>query len=94
MTHGQEITILITVILESGAICNLIAYKKRFNQWIWFFAGTIGLIGLIIGLSLPSAKESSLDENQRNKRRRIGNIGGLVIICIGILGWVIFIINH
>jgi intracellular septation protein A len=50
----------IILFIVFGVINALIASKKSFNPWIWFFAG--GLLGLIVILILPSAHAALPDQ--------------------------------
>jgi len=72
----------IVFFLIFGTINSLIATKKGFNPFIWFFAA--GLLGLIVLAFLPSAN-AVLPENIElyEQRRAAGNKAGIIILCIG-----------
>jgi len=71
----------IVLLLIFGTINALIASKKGFNPFIWFFAA--GLLGLIVLAFLPSAN-AVLAENEElyEERRKAGNRAGIIILCI------------
>lgn len=77
-------TVITLVILVLFFLLNVfIAYKKGFNPLIWFLAG--GILGLIVILLLPSAKPfRKTDLNEYHKRRKTSNIIGLIVMAIGI----------
>ena len=80
----------ILIFIVSAAIMALIAIKKGFNPLAWILAA--GLIGIIILLSLPSAKEPGLDEETIQKRIRKGNhIGNIISIIVIVILIVIFV---
>jgi|WetSurMetagenome_2_1015567.scaffolds.fasta_scaffold101131_3 MFS family permease len=62
-----------------GIINALIAAKKGFNPWIWFFAA--GLLGLVVVSIMPSAS-AVFNENFElsEQRRKNGNTAGLIIL--------------
>lgn len=65
-----------------GTINAIIAAKKGFNPFIWFFAA--GLLGLIVIALMPSANaminNEDVDINLYEQRRKAGNIAGLIIL--------------
>ena len=74
----------IPLFLIFGAINAVIASNKGFNPFIWFFAG--GLLGLIVLLFMPSAK-AVLEENPElyEQRKKEGNTAGLIVLGIAVL---------
>jgi hypothetical protein len=70
----------------------IIAGSKGFSPFRWLIA--FGLIGLIVVISLPSAKTDSITaEESETRKNRADNIGGWMTgINLG-LGVVIFIIT-
>jgi uncharacterized membrane protein HdeD (DUF308 family) len=72
----------IILFIVFGIINALIASKKSFNPWIWFFAG--GLLGLIAILILPSAHAALPDQELYEQRRKTSNTAGIVILCIAL----------
>ena len=69
-----------------------IAYKKGFNPLIWFLAG--GILGLIVILLLPPAKKfRKTDLNEYYKRRKTSNIIGLIVVAIGVAICVFFVLK-
>lgn len=66
-----------------GVINALVANKKGFSPLIWFLAG--GLLGLIVILFLPSAKAvRAEDVDLYMKRKKTGNTVGLIILAVGV----------
>jgi MFS family permease len=81
----------IVLFLVFGTINALIASKKGFNPFIWFFAA--GLLGLIVLAFLPSAN-AVLAENKElyEERKKAGNRAGIIILCIAaVLGLFLFL---
>ena len=75
---------LITVLafLGFGLMNVYIAANKGFNRIIWFFAG--GILGLIVLIFLPSA-EAVDDEPEKYKRRKnVGNAVGVLLILLSV----------
>ena len=77
----------------TGIINVLIANKKGFNPWIWFFAG--GLLGLIVILILPSANKALPDNQQLYvQRRKTGNTAGVAILCFALLFIIVIVVHY
>jgi hypothetical protein len=74
----------IIIFIVFGIINALIANSKGFNPFLWFFAG--GLLGLIVVLILPSAN-AALPEDQElyETRRKNSNIAGGIILGLALL---------
>lgn len=81
----------IIFLLLFGIVSMIIASSKGFSSIRWFLA--LGIIGLIVVSTLPSAKEESLTEEEVEARiNRANKIGGtMTAINIG-LSIVIFFI--
>lgn len=77
----------IILFIVFGVINALIASKKSFNPWIWFFAG--GLLGLIVILILPSAHAALPDQELYEQRRKTGNTAGIVILCLALFAVIV-----
>ena len=70
-----------------------LAKQKGFKPWLWVLAG--GIVGLIVLLFLPSARAADLDEETRQKRRKIGNMTGVifsVIVIIIFIAWLVVLL--
>ncbi len=70
-----------------------VAKRKGFNPLNWVLAGSI--VGFIILLFLPDAREAGIDEEERNRREKTGNLIGLflsslVLIFLAIMAGFIF----
>ncbi len=76
--------------LVFGIIMMIIASSKGFDPLRWLLAA--GLLGLIIIFFLPSAKETGIDDAEKQKRiRRANSIGGIISV-FAIILIIIFLI--
>lgn len=66
-----------------GALAAWLAKRRGYNPVIWFFAGQ-GLLGLLVIFLFPSPKQPNITDDERAKRIKNGNIGGFVLIGLGI----------
>ena len=81
----------IVLFLVFGVINAIIANKKGFNPFIWFFAA--GLLGLIVLSLMPSA--SSVEESDEAlylQRKKAGNTAGLIILGVAAILVVIVLV--
>lgn len=75
--------ISITLVLVLGLITALLAYRKGYNPYWWFFAANI--IGLIILAFLPFTNKQNLTEEEKIKKVKRGNSIGRVLALITII---------
>jgi hypothetical protein len=73
----------IIVLLVVGAITAYYASWKGYNPLIWFFAG--GVIGLVLLLLLPNVNDPSHFAHERAQLTRNGNIVGGVLVVISVV---------
>ncbi|MCP4397783.1 MAG: hypothetical protein GY801_10855 [bacterium] len=65
-----------------GSIMAMLASKKGFNPFCWFFAA--GPLGLIILVFFPSTEKSGLSREERLSRAKRGNTVGIVISVLAV----------
>jgi len=83
--------LLIFIIIAFAMV--YISKRKGFNPLYWVIAGS--LLGFIVLLFLPDARQAGIDQEERNKREKFGNlIGGflssIVLIFTAIIAGFIF----
>ncbi len=80
----KEEEMMLILQLAIGVVTALMAGRKGYNPYIWFFAA--GLIGLIVLAFLPFVNEKSeLPEDERSSKQKRGNMFGGVLAGIAIL---------
>jgi cobalamin synthase len=66
-----------------GVIAAIFARRRGYNWLCWLMA--LGLIGMIVVLFLPSANKEGLNEAEKNKIIKRGNLIGIILTVISIL---------
>ena len=86
--------IIISLILIIAAIIMaVIAKKKGFSPWLWILTSVVGGVpGLLILLFLPSANAVGIDKEIVVRRKKVGNIIGLVMTIIAVILIIVIVI--
>ncbi len=73
------------IYLLVGVITGYMAHRKGYSFYLWFFAG--GVLGLVVLLMLPDASDplNSYEENQRLAARG-NNLGWIIVVAALVIG--------
>ena len=88
--------IVISLILIIVAIIfAVIAKKKGFSPWLWILTSVVGGVpGLLIILFLPSANASGIAKEIVVRRKKVGNITGLIMTIIAVILIIVIVIGE
>ena len=79
--------VAIVLPLVFGLITAVLARRKGYNPFLWFFAA--GIIGLIVLAFLPFANKEDLPEEKKAQLTKQGNIIGCIFAGLLLLLWVV-----
>ena len=78
--------IISLILILLAIIMAVIAKKKGFSPWLWILTSLVGGVpGILILLFLPSANAVGITEEIVVRRKKVGNITGLVITIIAVI---------
>ena len=81
MSRETGIILMQVVIILFMFLCSIVAKRKGYNPFIWFFAG--GPLGVAVLIFLRNINKIT-DQIEAQKTGRWGNIIGIIIILIPI----------